>query len=195
MPVKDKQSNLITSEKEQDESLREHFAEVLNCPEPNEQAHILEADTYLEIDTEEPSKTEIYKDIASLKNNKAPRDDQLPAELFKGDPNLAADILHLLFTKIWHNNTIPTKWSKGNIIKLPKKRYLTNCNNWRGITLLSIPSKRFSRNIIDRIKTTVVAKISQEQADFREGKGCCDQVFNLRNIIKLWKILRHYGVP
>lgn len=35
------------------------FAEVLNCPEPNEQAHIPEADTDLEIDTEEPSKTEI----------------------------------------------------------------------------------------------------------------------------------------
>lgn len=92
VPVKDKQSNLITSEKEQDERLREHFAEVLNCPEPNDQTHILEADTDLEIDTEEPSKNEIYKAIAPLKNNKVPGDDQLPAELFKGDPNLAADI-------------------------------------------------------------------------------------------------------
>lgn len=66
VPVKDKQSNLITSEKEQDERLREHFAEVLNCPEPNDQTHILEADTDLEIDTEEPSKMK-YKAIASLK--------------------------------------------------------------------------------------------------------------------------------
>ena len=61
MPGKDNQGNLITSEKEQDESLREHFAEVLNCPEPNDQTHILEANTDLEIDTEEPSKTEICK--------------------------------------------------------------------------------------------------------------------------------------
>lgn len=33
--------------KNQDERLREHFAEVLSRPEPNEQAHILEADTDL----------------------------------------------------------------------------------------------------------------------------------------------------
>lgn len=109
-----------------------------------------------------------------------------------------------------------------HIIKLPKKRDLTNCNNWRGITLLSIPSKILSRIKIDRIKTAVDAKIRQEQASFREGKGCCDQVFTLRNIIEqytewqrqliinfidfekafdslhresLLKILRHYGVP
>lgn len=61
MPVKDKQGNLITSEKEQDERWREHFAEVLNHPEPNEQAHILETDTDLEIDTEKPLKLKYAK--------------------------------------------------------------------------------------------------------------------------------------
>lgn len=66
MPVKDKQGNPITSEKEQDERCREHFEEVLNRPEPNEQAHILKADTDLEIDTKGPLKTDICKAIALL---------------------------------------------------------------------------------------------------------------------------------
>ena len=132
---------------------------MLNCPDPNDLANIMESDTDLEIETEVPSKAEICKAISSLKNNKAPGNDQLPAELFKADPSLAADILHPLFTKIWNNNTIPTTWSTGNIVKLPKKGDLTNCNNWRGITLLSIPSKIFSRIIINRIKTAVDAKI------------------------------------
>lgn len=54
MPVKNKTCNLDTSEKEQDERWRGHFAEVLNHPETNEQAHILEADYDIEIDTGEP---------------------------------------------------------------------------------------------------------------------------------------------
>ncbi|XP_062566445.1 uncharacterized protein LOC134228767 [Saccostrea cucullata] len=131
MPVKDKQGNLITSEREQEDRWREHFEEVLNRQEPNELAHIPEADTDSEIETEEPSKAEIFKAITALKNNKAPGNDQLPAELFKADPNHAAGILHSLFTKIWNNNTIPTTWSKGNIIKVTKKGDLIYCNNWR----------------------------------------------------------------
>ncbi|XP_061171309.1 uncharacterized protein LOC133180881 [Saccostrea echinata] len=112
IPVKDKQGNLIKSEREQDERWRKHFEEVLKCPEPNELAHIQEADIDLEIETEEPSKAEIHKAITTtLKNNKAPGNDQLPAEFFKAVPNLAADILHLLFTKIWNNNTISTTCS------------------------------------------------------------------------------------
>ena len=75
MPVKDKQGNLITSEREQDERWREHFEEVLNRPEPIELAHIPEADTDFEIETGEPSKAEIYKAITALKNNKAPGND------------------------------------------------------------------------------------------------------------------------
>lgn len=53
LPVKDKQGNLITSKKkkEQDKRWREHFEEVFNRREPNEQAGLLEADTDLEIDT------------------------------------------------------------------------------------------------------------------------------------------------
>lgn len=97
----------------------------MNRPEPNDIAHILEADNDLVIDTNEPWKTETCKVIASPKNNKAPEDDQLPAKLIKADRNLAADILHPLFTMIWNNNTIPTTWSKGNMIKLPKKGELT----------------------------------------------------------------------
>lgn len=127
MHVKDRQGNLISSEKEQDEWWKENFSEVLNSPDPNGQAHILEAETDIEIDTEEPSKTEICKAIASLRSNKAPGDDQLIAELFKADPNLAADILNSLFTSIWNNNIISTTWCKGNIIKRSKKGDLTNC--------------------------------------------------------------------
>jgi hypothetical protein len=37
-------------------------------------------------------------------------------------------------------------------IKIPKKGDLANCNNWRGITLSSTPSKILTRIILNRIQ-------------------------------------------
>ncbi|RUS86850.1 hypothetical protein EGW08_005387 [Elysia chlorotica] len=113
-------------------------------------------------------------------------------------------------------------WTEGIIVKIPKKGARSDCNNWRGITLLSIPSKILSKIIIQRISKAVDQKLRNEQAGFRKGRGCCDQIFTLRNIIEqctewqrqlyinfvdlmkafdsihrdsLWRILCAYGIP
>jgi hypothetical protein len=107
-------------------------------------------------------------------------------------------------------------------VKLPKKGDPRMCDNWRGITLLSIPGKVFCRILLNRIEKAIDIKLRQEQAGFGRGRGCIDQIFALRNIIEqclewnaplfisfidfrkafdsvhrdsLWKILRHYGLP
>jgi hypothetical protein len=78
------------------------------------------------------------------------------------------DALHPVFHKIWEKAVIPNSWSEGNIIRIPKSGDLTNCNNWRGITLLSIPSKVFRIVLISRITEAVDKKLRQEQAGFRK---------------------------
>ena len=77
--------------------------------------------------------------------------DNLNAELFKADPELAAPIMTSLFTKIWEQEEIPIDWSRGLIVKISKKWSLSDCNNWQGITLLSVPSKIFCKIIIQCI--------------------------------------------
>ncbi|RUS68624.1 hypothetical protein EGW08_023614 [Elysia chlorotica] len=113
-------------------------------------------------------------------------------------------------------------WTEGTIVKIPKKGAHSDCNNWRAINLLSIPSKILSKIIIQRISEAVDQQLRNEQAGFRKGRGCCDQIFTLRNIIEqctewqrqlyinfvdfekafdsihrdsLWRILRAYGIP
>ena len=107
------------------------------------------------------------------------------------------------------------------IIKIPKKGSLSDCNNWRGITLLSVPSKIFCKVIIQRITQAVDDLLRNEQSGFRKGRGCTDHIFTLRNILEqctewnrelyvnfidyekafdsihrdsLWQILRAYGI-
>ena len=89
-----------------------------------------------------------------------------------------------LFRDIWTNDVIPNDWNKGLIVKLPKKGYLQHCDNWRGITLLSVPSKIFCRVLLNRIEGAIDVKQRQEQTGFRRGKGCRDKIFALRNIIE-----------
>ena len=43
---------------------------------------------------------------------------------------------------------------------------LTQCDNYRGISLLSVPSKILCRVLIDRVKSGVDEMIRQEQAGF-----------------------------
>ena len=140
----------------------------------------------------------------------------------KTDPAIAAEILLPLMIKVWEDKRIPDDWNEATIIRIPKKGTLNDCNNWRGITLLSIPSKILAKIIINRLSNVVDSRLREEQAGFRKGKDCIDQIFALRNIIEqctewqrklyinfvdfekafdsihrnsLWKILRHYGIP
>nr|AAX30366.1 SJCHGC03109 protein [Schistosoma japonicum] len=39
---------------------------------------------------------------------------------------------------------MPTNWKVGYLNRIPKKGNLSNCENYRGITLLSLPGKVFN---------------------------------------------------
>ncbi|KAL9965924.1 hypothetical protein ACROYT_G029791 [Oculina patagonica] len=54
--VKDKQGNLLTTEKEQELRWTEHFKETLNRPPPQEEADIPEAPSDLDIDIDPPNR-------------------------------------------------------------------------------------------------------------------------------------------
>ena len=81
--------------------------------------------------------------------------------------------------KVWEDKRIPHDWNEATIIRIPKKGALNDCNNWRGVTLLSIPSKIIAKIIINRLSSVVDSRLSEEQAGFRKGKGCIDQIFAL----------------
>ena len=165
---------------------------------------------------------EIINAVKKIKNEKAPGPDHIPPEVLKISPETTADILHDLFKTIRENEETPEEWRLGYIVKLPKKDDLSNCQNWRGIRLLSLPSKVLTRVIFERIKHAVDECLGDEQAGFWLGRSCVDQIATLRVIIEqsfewrsplyinfvdfrkafdmvdrytVWRILRHYGIP
>jgi len=103
-----------------------------------------------------------------------------------------------------------------------QKGCFSDCNNWRGITLVSVPGKIFCTVILNRMKSEIDRHLREEQAGFRNNRSCNEQIFTLRNILEqckefqkslainfidfkkafdnvhresIWKILRLYGIP
>ena len=69
-PIRYKQRQLLTTEKDQEARWEEHFKEVLNRPAPEEEPDIPEAEKDLSVDIGPPKKEEIIAAINSLKTTR-----------------------------------------------------------------------------------------------------------------------------
>ena len=94
-----------------------------------------------------------------------------------------AQVLQPLFAAIWEEKQLPDDCT-GVIVKILRKGTLSNCNNWWGVTFLSVPSKILAKLIIRQISEALNQQLRQEQAGFQKGWGCADQIFTLCNIIE-----------
>ena len=180
VPVKNKNGMVIEKEAEKLQRWKEHFESVLNRPDPPHLADIQPADTDLDICTDPPSLEEVTAAIKAMKSGKAPGADGVTAEMLKADVNVTAPILTEIFRQIWEEGQIPEAWKTGLIFKLPKKGDLGDCNNWRGITRLSLTSKVFSRIVLSRQTAVLEKDLRPQQAGFRPGRSCSDHILEQR---------------
>ena len=151
---------------------------MLNCSEPDDPASPVPAEEDLELDLDPPTLEEVKHAIKYLKNRKSPGIDNIYAEMLKADTVTSANILLYLFVTTWEEETLPSNWRKGLIVKLAKKGVLQICDNWKGITLLSVPSKMFCKILHGRIDEVIDDKLREEQDGFRRGRGCIDQILS-----------------
>ena len=119
-----------------------------------------------------------------IQNGRAAGHDGIPAEALKGDVTISVEMLYSLYEKIWEKEEIPAEWKEGYLIKIPKKGDLSRCENFRGITLLSVPGKVLNRIILERMKGEVDKTLREEQAGFRQDRSCSDQIATLRIIVE-----------
>lgn len=185
-------TTLLTSTQDQVNRWKEHFCNNsgtnsdINANGNNEAAITMnnENNNITNIRQDVPDTNEIIRAINRLKNNKAEGIDGIPAELLKANAELMANILQPILQTIWAEEQLPNEWTKGIIIKLPKKGDLRYCNNWRGITLLNTLNKALAMIVLERISEHVEQNMRREQAGFRSGRSCVDQSNTLRIIME-----------
>ncbi|KAJ8353066.1 hypothetical protein AAFF_G00112060 [Aldrovandia affinis] len=156
VPIRSKDGRALLSDEEQEARWVEHFCEVLNQPTPPTLFNLDQeplAPT-LNITSDEISGIEVARAIKILKNIKALGLDEVSTELLKRGREVVVESLTHLLNLIWHSEDVPVDWRSGVIVTLPKKGNLSDCNNWWGITLLSIPGKVFCSVLLQRLKTS-----------------------------------------
>lgn len=203
----------------------EHFHQLLNRPSAFADGVFDELPRRPPMDglAANPNLGEIRSAMASAKCGKSPGPDLIPPEVFKHGPEELVQAMHRLACAIWEAESVPQDFKDANIVHLYKnKGDRRNCNNHRGISLLSIAGKIMARMIVNRLVPLSEGLQPESQNGFRAERGTVGMIFSARQIQEkcreqhkdlymifidlekafdsvcrpgLWKLLLHSGCP
>ena len=130
-----------------------------------------------------PTKEELSKAIDALALRKAPGQDNIPSDVIKcGKASLLDPLLNLL-NLCWEEGEVPQEMRDARIVTLYKnKGERSDCNNYRGISLLSIVGKVFARVVLARLQTLAARIYPESQCGFRVERSTVDMIFSVRQI-------------
>ena len=169
-----------------------------------------------------PTEEDVRDALEATKLGTAPGLDGIPPEAYvNGGDSLVKD-LHALFIQVWEDGAVPPEWRDAELVPLPKKGNLKNCENWRGISLLAVLGKVFAKVIQRRLQTVAEAILPESQCGFRPDRSTGDMIFTVNRLAELarmsgrdlflvfvdlkkaydsvpreamWETLRMFGVP
>ena len=88
---------------------------------------------------------------SKAKKSQSPGIDQIPAELIKAGGSKIRCAIHKLIIAIWNKEELPGEWKESIIVPTHKKGDKTDCNNYRGISLLPTTYKILSNILLSRL--------------------------------------------
>jgi reverse transcriptase-like protein len=184
--VKDKDGVVLKEEEKQLLRWKAYFEELLNVESHVEVKEDKESEWKEDEKQDQcPTVEEVGKAVESLKSFKAAGPDGIVAELLKAGGNSVVKWLHRIIQKIWTGEQVVEEWKTCTIVPLFKKGDAEVCDNYRGISLLSIPSKVLAKVLYKRIEHVVEPKLHEAQCGFRKGRGCVDQIFSLKECLSM----------
>lgn len=181
---KDSTGKLVTNNKDNCELLAKYFKNLLNCEEPTQRLTFCKP-LKENPPSEPPSLHQIENYISQLKNNRAPGEDGIVAEMWKLGGKRAAETIYEVIKDCWEKERIPDDWRQAIIHPLHKKGDRTDTNNYRGISLLPVTYKILSKALMNNIEAQAEHKIGEYQAGFRKSRSCPEQIFNLKTILRI----------
>ncbi|KAK3568618.1 hypothetical protein QTP86_010635 [Hemibagrus guttatus] len=98
------------------------------------------------------TQAEVTEVVQQLLGGKAPGVDEIRPEYLKFLDAVGLSWLTRLCNIAWWSGTVPLDWETGLVIPLFKKGDQRVCSNYRGITLLSLPGKVYSRVLERRVR-------------------------------------------
>ena len=179
--VYSKDGTLLTSTEKVIGRWKEHFEELLNLTNPPSMA---EAELEDDGGSSLISLGEVTKVVKQLHSGKAPGVDEIHPEILKALGVEGLSWLTCVINIAWKSGAVPKEWQTGVVVPLFQKGDQRVYVNYRGITLLSLPGKVYSKVLERRVCPIVEPQIEEEQSGFRPGRGMTDQLFTLAGILE-----------
>ena len=124
-----------------------------------------------------PTIEDLSKAKDTLSSGKAPGNDSISPEVIKcGNPALL-EPFHEQLCLCWEEGAVSQDMRDATIVTLYKnKGDRSHCNNYRGISLLSIVRKVFARILLTRLHTLAARIYPESQCGFRAGRSTIDTI-------------------
>ena len=184
-PLLDSSGTLISDSKGKSELWKSYYSNLLNRhPAPSSSELIdaaANATPVTTISCDPPTKAEIQRSISKMKSGHAAGICGISAELLKAGGECVANRLTEVIHQAWECGTAPDDWKKGIILPFYKnKGARSECKNYRGITLLSIPGKVYAHTVRSRAKKHLQMIRRWEQSGFTPRRSTIDRIATLK---------------
>ena len=184
-PLKSKTGELLTDNKRKLERLVEHYVDLYstNTSVSDKALEFFpQSSAFLFLD-DEPTIQDVAEAIDCQQCGKAPGQDGISPDIIKCGKEALIEPLHAILCKCWEEGSVPQDMRDAKIITLYKnKGDRTDCNNYRGISLLSIVGKIFARVILSRLQFLGTLVYPEAQCGFRPQRSTIDMIFATRQI-------------
>ena len=145
-PIKSKEGRILKTRCEQMDRWVEHYSDVYSnrfIIGEDTLAEITQIPTLYELDAI-PTREELDAAIGAASAGKSPGQDGIAVETVKHCREVLLDPLHDLLVVYWETGELPQNFKDSKIVTLYKsKGDRSNCDNYRGISLLSVIGKIF----------------------------------------------------
>jgi hypothetical protein len=159
---------------------RERVKEV-NCDLKKLKAKLSDNPTF----SEDFSLADLNSALRNMKCGKAAGLDEIYPEFIRNMGPHAKEWLVQFMNETLRTGKLPKLWKHSKVVAILKPgKDGSSANHYRPISLLCIPYKLLERLILQRISTSIDAVIPIEQAGFRAGRDCTEQVLALTSNIE-----------
>ena len=124
---------------------------------------------------------ELVTALKSFHSGRAPRPDGIVVEMFKNADHILYPLLLKLFNSVLYTTVFLQQWCKSIICPLFNGGNTENTSDYRGILLLDVMGKIFTRIIANRLNQWAEShdKYAGSQNGYRTGRSTTDNTFTL----------------
>jgi len=119
-----------------------------------------------------------------MKNGRAAGPGDIPIESIKSGGQKLLEMVTILLIKIINGEKVPEEWKVAIITSIHKKGDKRKCENYREISVTSIFSRIYGRILAKLVELEHKNMEMEEQAGFRAGRSCIDNIFCVTQMIE-----------